>query len=117
VKLFGGQVHVLEIAGLIVASVFAHAIGYSLPILAAILLIFWPLLLLQMLAEGLLIAVFGGVVRLYRKARPPTPKPAAPPQAPAMPRTGIARFLWYVPLLAMTAGYARYVYETGRWFL
>ncbi|MBB3993710.1 hypothetical protein GGR95_001341 [Sulfitobacter undariae] len=116
-KLFDGQVHVLEIAGLIVASVFAHAIGYSLPILAAILLILWPLLLLQMLAEGLLIAVFGGIERLYRKARPPKPKPVAPPKASVVPRTGIARYLWYVPLLTMTAGYARYVYETGRWFL
>lgn len=107
----------LEIAALIVASIFAYALGYSLPLLAAMLLLLWPLFLLQLLAEGLLTALIGGLAVVYRKARPPKPKPARPPKAPAMPRTGLARFLWYVPLVIMTAGYGRHVFETGRWFL
>lgn len=107
----------LEIAALGVASIFAYAIGYSLPLLAGIFLIFWPLFLLQLLAEGVLTALIGELAVVYRKACPPKPKPARPPKAPAMPRTGLARSLWSVPLVIMTAGYGRHVFETGRWFL
>lgn len=109
-----GQVHVLELLALGVACFFAFAIGYSLPIFGGLLIIFWPLLLLQLLAQGLFEGIVQAVHTLWRKKWPATPKP---PDVPSPPRHGFARLIWWAPLLAVTLGYAKYVLETGRWFL
>ena len=110
-KLFDGQVHVFELALLAVFTFLSYLIGYNLPIIAVMLLVLWPLLLIQMLGEGLIIGAFYGVRRLWRG---PAPAPVAPP---AERRRGVARFLWMLPFVAVAAGYVLQYLHTGTWFL
>lgn len=115
-RFFGGQVDALEIGALVLASFFAFAMGYSLPVFALLLLLAWPILLFQMLLQGIFDVLFRGVRGLFRLVWPAKPKPAVP-QLPVVPRTGAARFIWLIPLVTMTAGYGKYVIEAGRWFI
>ena len=105
-RVLGGQVHVVEIITLVVFSFLAFLIGTSLPLMALILLLFWPLLLIQMIFEGAIILL----VNWWRKAR-------APLGPPRPPRTGVARYLWLAPLISVTLGYALYVWSNGKWFI
>lgn len=113
-RVFDGQVHLFELAGLAFASLLGYAIGYSLPLLAAIFLVFWPLFLLQIMAEGLFWGLFAGIRALWRRAGLSEPKPEP---EPVTPRHGIARFIWYVPLVALTVGYIVQYTVTGTWLL
>lgn len=113
-RYFGGQVHVLELVAVLVACFFGYAIGYSLPLLAGLSLLIWPLLVLNLLLQGVFEVAWRGVRKLYRGLRPAKPEP---PQAAAVPRVGAARYIWWLPLVFLTCGYGRYVFETGRWFL
>jgi len=113
---FGGQVHLLEIAGLIFASFIAYSIGYSLPVIALFLLLAWPILLIQLVLQGLFEGIWHGLRGLYRRVRSPKPNPK-PSAAPVVQRVGMVRYIWWLPLVALTAGYGRFVLETGEWFL
>lgn len=98
------QVHLAELALLAVFSVLSFLIGYSLPLMALILLVTWPLLLIQMLFEGFIFAAFAW----FRKRK----EPDGPP---CLPRLGLARYIWFTPLITLTVGYMWYVIETGKW--
>ena len=105
-KVLNGQVHIVELITLVIFSFLAFLIGTSLPLAAVILMLFWPLLLIQMLFEGAIILL----VNWWRGMR-------APQGPPRPPRTGIARYLWLAPLIAVTLGYAVYVITNGKWFI
>lgn len=110
-RVMGGQVHLGELLLLSVVSLLAHAIGYAIPIFALILSVFWPLLILQFIFEGALYGLYHGLRRLiFGKRKEPEPEPS-----PYEDRTGVAKYIWWLPMIALTAGYARHVIETGRW--
>ncbi|MGB0901401.1 hypothetical protein [Halocynthiibacter sp.] len=110
-KVMRGQVHIAELLLLAIVSLLANAIGYSLPLLAGIAMLTWPLLLIQLIFEGAVIGAFYGLRRLIfgRKEEP------IKEVAPEVKREGLAKYIWWMPWIAMTAGYARHVIETGRW--
>ncbi len=112
VRLLDGQVTLWELLALVSLSFLTYAIGYSLPLLAAILFLIWPLLLVQMVGEGLFLGLGLMIRKLWERGRPP-----APPPEPAVKRYGAARFLWFLPMLTMAAGYLVQYRDTGLWFL
>lgn len=111
-RFFDGQVHWFEPVAIRVACFFAFAFRYALPVFAVVLLLAWPLLILQAIVEGLFIGLFLGIGKLWRPGKPPTPEPAPPP-----PRHGVAGYIWYSPLIALTLGYLKQYIDTGTWFL
>lgn len=110
-KLLNGQVHVLEFLAVAVLSYLTYAIGYAVPFVAAILLLVWPLLLLQVFGKDLILRLIHMAQKLLN---PGKHQPARPPTAPR--RRGSARFLWFLPLVTMTVGYLTQYRDTTTWF-
>lgn len=111
-RVLDSQVHVFELLAVAVACFMGYAMGYSLPILAMIFLLLWPLLVLQMVAEGVFWGLVAVVRRLWRG-----PEPDAPEPPPPLKRHGAARFLWMLPFVAIAVGYVVQYIHTGTWFL
>ena len=113
------QVPLWELLALAVVSFLGFAFGYSLNLFALILIVFWPLLLFQMIFEGAVIGAFLGLRRLIfgpRAPKPPAEEPAEPPADPAPRRTGIARWLWHLPFVCLALGWLKHYADTGSWF-
>ena len=109
-KILNGQVHIAEALLVLLLSLMSYTFGYNLPLFALMLMVFWPFLLIQLVFEGTfwgLIALIGWVFR--RKDI------STPVSDPTEKRTGIARFIWLLPLLCVTGGYGRHVWENGTW--
>lgn len=110
-KVMRGQVHIAELLLLAIVSLLAHAVGYMLPFIALIVSALWPFLLIQLMFEGALVGVFYGLRRLiFGRKEAPVEEAVSEPE-----REGLAAYIWWLPMIAMTAGYARHVIETGRW--
>ncbi|WP_415920906.1 hypothetical protein [Tateyamaria sp. SN6-1] len=107
-RVLDGQVHIVELAFVLIYTVLGLMIGVSFPLVSAIALLFLPLLLIQLVGQGLIVAIFSGVRRWWRGglADPPHPR-----------RRGVARFIWCAPFAAILAGWVWQYTETGRWFL
>lgn len=110
-KLLNGQVHVLEFLAVAVLSYLTYAIGYALPFVAAILLLAWPLLLLHVFGKGLILRFVHMAQNLLNPDKHQAQRPP-----PASKRRGSARFLWFLPLATMTAGYLTQYRDTTTWF-
>ncbi|MGJ8618093.1 MAG: hypothetical protein ACSHWS_14720 [Sulfitobacter sp.] len=109
-KVFDGQVHVFELLAVAVIAFLTYSIGYSLPLLAAILFLTWPLLLIQMLGEGAVWVLILSIRKLWRRGEPVPPPPV-------VKRRGVARSLWLAPFVTMAVGYLIQYRDTGTWFL
>ncbi|WP_039017074.1 hypothetical protein [Halocynthiibacter namhaensis] len=110
-KVMRGQVHIAELLLLAIVSLLAHAVGYMLPFIAFIVSVLWPIMLIQLVFEGALVGVFYGLRRLiFGRKEDPIEEAVSEPK-----REGIAAYIWLLPMIAVTAGYARHLIEMGRW--
>lgn len=110
---FDRQVSVWELLWLCLVSFLALIIGNSLPLMIGIAIIGLPLLIAQLLFEGLIIGLWYGAKRLIWGK---TQAQLEPPPAPRPPRHGVAKWLWYLPFLAIVAGFLIQRIDTGTWF-
>lgn len=103
-RVLQGQVHVAELVLLAVFSVLGLLIGFSLPLVAGIVLLVWPLALLQLSLHWIAVRLGLRLRSWWRQGRPEAPE-----------RVGLARYIWLAPLGAVTLGYALFVVTSGTW--